>query len=273
MNSVVIDGVERFLGNHVPAKAASGENWTVYGDTPQTPLVSRSQWEKLTLKFDHTKYEHQHLPYVHDQDGIGQCNADATTGAVEFTRSAMGLEFVALASGDLYNRINGGSDNGSLLEDATREMSARGVGSMASYGGPLWQRGRSCTTEERALYKVPELYLCPTFDHCYSAVLSGFAIISGVLWYDNFKTDGNGWLPLMGSGRFGGHAIFGYKPTMRMFGARTVFAIWHQNSWTESFGVKGRMAMAESLYNGPVGGWWAVRQATDEGGTLPVPKF
>lgn len=272
MQSIIIDGVERFLGNRVPIKAASGDNWTVYGDVPQTPLIPRSRWDELTAGFNPMKPDHPNLPYVHDQDGIGQCNCDATAAAEEFTRNVMGLNFVKLSAGDLYDRINGGSDNGSLLEDAMAAMGTDGIATAEEYGGTLWSgRGssRKVSAAQRSLYRTPEAYLCPTFDHCYSAVLSGFAIVSGILWYDNYTTDSDGWLPSSGRGRAGGHAIFGYKPTKN--GSR--YGIWHQNSWTTSFGWGGRMVLGESLYSGPVGGWWALRQATDEGGEVPAPKF
>jgi hypothetical protein len=140
MHSIIIDGVERFLGNRVPTSAPDPGKYVVYGDTPQTPLVARSQWEGLVGNYVPDKPDHPNLPYVHDQDGIGQCNPDATTAAEEFTRSVMGLDFVKLSAGDLYGRINGGRDQGSLLEDALAEMDARGVGTAATYGGTLWNR-------------------------------------------------------------------------------------------------------------------------------------
>jgi hypothetical protein len=121
MHSIIdATGHERFLGNIVPA-AAPGDGWQVFGDTPTCPLVRREEWPALILKFNHTDPTHPNLPYVHDQDGVGQCNADATAAAAEYTRSVMGLDFVQLSAADLYDRINGGRDRGSLLEDALRE--------------------------------------------------------------------------------------------------------------------------------------------------------
>lgn len=266
-------GDERKFGNLTPQQNASDSDWTVYGDTPDTPLIAQAKWDDLIKGFDPMSPLHPKLPYVHDQNGIGQCNADAQTAAAEYIGLQMGLDFVQLSAADLYDRINGGADNGSLLERGMAEMLARGVGTAATCG-TLWRRGmKNASAEERRQYMTTEAYLCPTFAHCMSAVLSGFALVSGIMWYDNFDTDAEGWLPLSGRGRPGGHAVFGYKPTARMIGGRTVYGIWHQNSWTTRFGMGGRCVFASSLYSGPVGGWWALRQMTDRGGDMPKPKF
>lgn len=266
-------GEERKFGNLIPEQNASESDWTVYGDTADTPMVPRSRWDELTKGFDPMSPHHPHLQYVHDQNGVGQCNADAQTSAAEFVRSQMGLPFVQLSAADLYDRINGGVDQGSLLEHGMAKFLREGVGTAAT-SGTIWRRGmQRASVSERAEYVVTEAYLCPTFDHCYSAVLSGFGLVSGIMWYNNYVTDGSGWLPLGGSGRPGGHAVFGYKPTARMFGGRTVYGIWHQNSWTIRFGMGGRCVFGEPIYAGPVGGWWAVRQMVDAGGDMPKPKF
>lgn len=269
-------GEERILGNNMPAKLPSSDRWTVFGDVPQTKLVLRSEWESLTQKFDFQKPGHQFAPAPHDQNGIGQCNPEATVTAQEFARASTGLEHIDLSAADLYDRINGGSDRGSLLEDALEEMTARGVGTAAT-SGKLWKRGiwkGAAPAEERMRFRVSEAYLCPTFDHLYSAVLGGFAVISGIPWFDNFDPDNEAWLPLSGSGNYGGHAVFGCKPTMRAFGSRTVYGIWHMNSWGARWGgFGGWCVFGESIYRGPIGGWWAVRAVTDEGGTVPAPKF
>lgn len=261
-------GTPRYLGNNVPiadAHLTMATRNKVYGDHPSAPMVPRSQYANLISTMGDWNV-HPCLPYVHDQDGVGQCNCDATAAAVEFIRACQGLDFVKLSAGDLYGRINGGADNGSLLEDATAEMTARGIGTAATCG-VLWHRGmKQAPPAERARFRVLELWLCPTFDHCMSAALSDFALISGVMWYDNFKPDGDGWLPNRGAGNAGGHAVFGYKPVMR----HGEFGIAHQNSWTDKWGVGGRCVFPERMYSvGSIGGWWAIRQVVTEDGGLP----
>jgi hypothetical protein len=113
---------------------------------------------------------------------------------------------------------------------------------------------------------VLEAYLCPTFDHCFSAVLEGFDLVSGIWWYDSYaRSDADGWLPAPG-GRKGGHAVHGYRPTYR----GNEYGIAHKNSWTPRFGVNGRCVFPERCYQAhDIGGWWAVRSIVDEGGIVP----
>ena len=265
-------GARRFLGNLF--SPVLRYNWSIYGTTEAAPLVSRSLWPDLVKELggDGADLSHPNLPYVHDQNGRGQCNANATTAAIEFCRSQQGLDFVQLSPPDLYDRINGGMDQGSLLEDAMREMLTRGIGT-AKTAGLIWQPGqRTASDEERSLYKVLEAWLCPTFDHCFSAALKGFALISGIMWYENFTPGRDGWLPTRGSGQPGGHAVFGYKPMMRKSASGIEYGIAHQNSWGTGWGdFGGRCVFHEANYRGPVGGWWAVRLATTESKDLPSP--
>lgn len=114
-------------------------------------------------------------------------------------------------------------------------------------------------------YRVLEAFLCPTFKHCMSAVLSGFRLSTGIAWYDNYTPGSDGWIPSP-RGNSGGHAIMGYKPAMK----NGKYGIWHQNSWGTSFGVGGRMILSQDCYTNAIGGWWAVRAVVDEGGVVPI---
>jgi hypothetical protein len=206
------------------------------------------------------------LPPVSDQNGVGQCNASCTATMVEYLRSRQGVPYVQLSAADLYHRINGGRDQGSLLEDAMREVMKRGVGTVAT-SGYLWKQGSwkgPASDAERARYRVLEAMVCPTFDHCMSAVFQGFALNTGIMWYANYTPGADGWLPPPG-GRAGGHSIFGFKPAKK----GNLYGIVHQNSWSEQWGKSGRFVIPETAYTGPVGGWFAVRAVTDEGGVVP----
>lgn len=259
-------GEERFLGNLVPP-AGLTRAWPLFGDTPEQKLIPRADWDDV-VKAAGDGPDHPCLPYVHDQDGIGQCNCDATAALAEFARNCQGLPFVKLSAADLYDRINGGRDQGSMLEDAFEEMRLRGIG-MASTSGTLWQRGMTqASAEERSRFMFVKLVRCPTFDHCFSATAQGWGIVSGVMWNDGFKVGSDGWLQLSRTGGNGGHAVFGYKPAKR----GSEYGIWHQNSWKVSWGLGGRCVFPEQMYKGPVGGWWAGKLMVDEGGVIPTIK-
>ena len=266
-------GQERFLGN---IEAQVRFAWPKYGDTPAAPKIDRAQWKGLIDKLPGAAGpDSPYLSPTHDQNGVGQCNADGSTSAMESQRLKQGLPLVMLSAGDLYHRINGGSDRGSLLEDGLRE-SFSGVATVEQCGGNIWRKSgwRSGSAEQRRPYRLLEAFICPTFDHCMSAVLMGFDLVSGIMWYSNYEPGSDGWLPA-GRGGGGGHAVHGYKPTYR----GPEFGIWHKNSWGQRWGltwngVGGLCVFPESAYRGPVGGWWAVRSMTDTGaGDLPVPKL
>jgi hypothetical protein len=257
-------GIERFLGNN-PAPVRY--TWRTYGDVPQTPMVPRSRWKELIAALPPGP-DAWYLPPTHDQDGAGMCNCSATAGALEASRGKQGLPYVSLSGGDLYHRICGGSDRGSMLEDGLRESMAVGIASTTVVPYMDWQRSHPEAAPDRARFRVLEAFLCPTFDHCFSAALEGFDLISGVMWYNNYKVDSEGWLPRQGRGGGGGHAVHGYKPAVR----GDTFGIWHQNSWTSQWGLQGRCVFPEDMYEGPVGGWWAVRSVTTEPDDTPAPR-
>ena len=50
-------------------------------------------------------------------------------------RKEQGLVGPLLSPADLYDRINGGRDQGSMLEDAMAELAKNGVGTVATSSG------------------------------------------------------------------------------------------------------------------------------------------
>lgn len=230
------------------------------------PLVPRLKWRGLIEALP-AGPDRPHLPPVRDQGHVGQCNPEAACAAVEVCRASQGLPHVELSPADLYGRINQGVDQGSYLEDAMREMLRAGVGTAAT-SGRLWHRGTPpAPADERSRYRVLECHVCPTFGHVMSAVLSGFAVVSGVPWWARYWPRDDGWMPESGAGPKGAHAMMGYAPAVREDG---VYGVWHQNSFGPRWGpLGGRCVLPEHAYRDAVGGWWAVRQAVTEGGDLP----
>jgi len=229
--------------------------------------VLRSEWPAIVAACMPAE-QSPYLPPTHDQNGVGMCNCSATTGAMESQRMKQGLGYLKLSAGDLYNRIHvGRGDNGSLLEDGIHEASTVGVAGVAVVPYLDWQRSYAGAAADRPRFRVLEAYLCPEFDHCFSAVAAGFDLISGISWFSNYTPDSDGWLPAP-RGKSGGHAIHGYKPTMR----NGRYGIWHQNSWSDRWGIHGRFVIPEACYDNAIGGWWAVRSVVDEGGVVPSLK-
>lgn len=256
----------RKLGNNRPPGNRLKSIWRTLADVPECPEIDRAQWDELITAIGDGP-ESPFDPRQTDQDGVGQCNANATISAMEAARKQQGLSEILLSPADLYDRINGGGDNGSMLEDGIAEATERGVGTEAT-SGSVWKRGnKQAGAAERNRFRVLEAVLCPTFSSLISATFYGFKIVSGVIWYGNYDPDEEGWLPA-GRSQVGGHAIYGFKPAKR----DGKYGIWHKNSWGGNWGRGGFFVLPEASYKGPVGGWWAVREVTDEGGVVPLPK-
>lgn len=257
------------LGNIAPPDGLVS-SWPVFGSVPNTPIIPRDEWVERIDAGGQGPEVGWGMPYVHDQQDVGMCNASATASAMESCRAKQGLPVRRLSAGDLYRRICfNGRDSGSLLEDGIRVAMAEGLPTVNACPYMDWKTDFQSAAEERKQHKVLEAFICPTFDACMSAVLSGFDLISGVMWYNSyFKPGPDGWLPAP-SGSAGGHAVHGFKATYKMTTHGTTFGIWHKNSWKLSWGLNGRVVFPEKSYVGQVGGWWACRAVTDEGGVVP----
>lgn len=246
--------------------------WPIFGTAPDSPpLVPRGQWRDLIG--NDTGPDFTYRPPVHNQKDVGCCNPSSICALGEMLRKFAGLPHIPLSAGDLYGRINWGRDGGSLLEDGMREAMANGIASADVVPYLDWQTRRPAAVQDRKRFRFLEAYICPTFDHVMSALLQGFGVIAGILWYQNYKPDNKGWLPLAPAGSHGGHALLTYKPTWReTSGGDIIYGTWHQNSWTEDFGIGGACASPEPAWDGPVGGWWAGRVIITESSDLPAPR-
>lgn len=200
--------------------------------------------------------------YVADGVGVHNCCGFASVQIVEAERRQEGMEEVGLSEGDLYAHINGGRDQGALLEDALERLMTVGVARRSSVP-PLTvyknQINEAHAGPERKFYRVTEAWWCPTAVHAVSAVLRGFRVLGGVFWTDGDRPDPEGYLPLQGRGSRGGHAI-------PFFGTRKRGGEWYLpfiNSWSVQWGQRGwgywpvrRLAEGGSNF-----GMWALRAA------------
>lgn len=258
-------GEERAMGCIIaPPKL----QWTEFGSAATIPIIERPQWKEVDLS--------TFLGPVHDQNGKGQCNASATGTAIEFGRFQSGQSYTYLSAGDLYSLINGGRDQGSTLEDGLSTAMNTGMAEVSLV--PYVWNGRvansAAVKASRAKYRVTEAFLCPTFDAMASAVQQGFILVEGLYWYDNFKPDKDGWLPVKGTGRAGGHALAGYGLAKR----GDIWGIKTRNSWGPTWGNSsdgtlgaGNCVIPESLFSKGNFGCWAVRAVVQNDTPFPAP--
>ena len=211
--------------------------------------------------------------YVAEGIGVHNCNAFATINALEACRRGRGLPDVKLSPGDLYSRINGGRDNGSLPEDALKVALSVGVATANTVPPLQWRSvvNSADAVAERPKYRFLESLWCPTFDHAASALQQGFYLDTAVWWWQYDSPDADGWLKARGSGSKGGHAICGCALENRS----GTWGIKIANSWGTAWGRNGFGVLPEQrcAEGTQVFRWWALREVVQESGELPVPKF
>jgi hypothetical protein len=248
---------ERKMGLIFPEGGKLKAKWNEFGASASVPLIDRAKWRDVN-------YEN-FLPPVYDQDGIGQCASSSACTLLETGRAIAGMPHVHFSAGDLYSRVNGGRDDGSMLEDNMAELVKNGAceASLVPYVWDHRSHNTPAVVANRAKYKVVEVYTCPTFDALVSALQQGFVGQEGLLWYPNYKPDSSGWLP-RGVGRPGGHALMAYGAVKNPHTGE--WGILTRNSWSEGWGRHGNCVIPESAFGRDIGGFWVIRAVTETAG-------
>jgi hypothetical protein len=240
--------------------------WPQFGgpDAPRTKLVPRDQLKPVNLE--------PYLGNVRDQNGRGQCASSAAVSGLEAARILAGEPADYLSAGDLYSRVNGGRDRGSMLEDNLFELVERGVAStkLVPYVWDGRQHQTAAVVAERRRYRVVQAYLCPTVDHALSAVNLGFTVEVGLMWRDNFQPDADGVIPYPGRGSGGGHAVlcYGCEPDPNRPGK---WLLLIRNSWGVGWGLGGNCKIPEDHFDARISGFWAIGSVVRTTGTV-VPS-
>lgn len=237
----------------------------VFGDAGSAPLIPEKDWKPVDSSHA--------IALIKDQDGVGQCNAEATVYCAEAIRALDGMPYVELSAANLYGRINGGRDQGSLLEDAIEEINKVGVCSAKTVGRLDWRPNGWPTNwkQEAQRYRILEWWWCPTAEHLVSAAMHGWIMNIGMMWGSGDNTDADGFLPDKVSGQAGGHAV-----------CRAGFLIDSKrgpyfpgpNSWSMKWGAKGWMNITLARLKREEGnfGWFAARSVTIPSGDMDMPQ-
>lgn len=239
--------------------------WPVFGgrgDLIDAPApVPRSAWHPCDLS--------RWCPLPEDQDGVGCCAASATETALTVSRRIAGLTDPRLSAGDLYRRVCGGVDRGSLPEDNLKELIEEGIATVNTIPYLEWRRDNPAAAAERAKYRGTEAWLCPTAGHVAAAVMGGFPVVIGYWHYSRDSVSADGWMIAPGGPR-GGHAVCVVGLVLK--GSEWGFKFL--NSWTTSFGLNGYAILPESRVEEGCRTFqaWALRSGVQEPGDIPAPK-
>ncbi len=143
-----------------------------------------------------------------NQGQRGSCNGYAGARALSRARALRGLDVVHLSGEFLYAAINGGRDQGSMLDDAFDWIQKHGVcrEELVPYEEYRWNRVSEEAKRDAENFKGLELYAVDTRQELYSAVALGFMCVIAVHVGRNFtNVDSKGRVPR--SNGVGNHAV------------------------------------------------------------------
>jgi hypothetical protein len=221
------------------------DNWLL-DDAAIMRLMSAYQVEPMRERYRN---------WMINQGSVGKCNCSAAVGAAYRVRNRMGLPHVVLSDADLYVRISGGSDRGSMLDDALDVVREEGLAeywtTAGKYPSSAYNRRQvpvdvwDLAVQSRPNYRSHEPVRIPTDGRFVRAVASclarGWPVI--MAWHVGNQTMRlrNGYIQ-QGRGP-GNHASF--LDGAKWVGGRDIVHPNLVNSWT-SF---------DSTYGDTRGGW------------------
>lgn len=201
--------------------------------------------------------------WIQDQKSHGSCNGFAGAMALSRARVRRGLDRVILSGAYLYSLINGGRDQGSMLDDGMREMQARGIATQETVG---WDAiypsryDRAKADAEAARFKGFECYAVKTPAGLFSAAAMNFDLVVAVHVASRFmRVDSDG---VAGVDRGPGNHAVGADGLVWVNGP----TLTGFNSWNRSYGVDGRMLLTWDHFAGTLGNhvFYAIRSTGDD---------
>lgn len=204
--------------------------------------------------------------WIKDQKNHGSCNGFAGAAALTRARVRRGLERVDLSGAYLYSLINGGRDQGSMLDDGMEALMKRGCATKATVA---WnqiypsQYDRAKADAEAARYKAFEAYAVKTLPGLWTALAAGWDCVVAVHAGNSFMRVGADGVVGVDNGP-GNHAVAAdglyYSARLGELVAAGV------NSWGLNYGTQGRMGLTASHFAQTMRFhvFYAIRSTTDD---------
>lgn len=163
------------------------------------------------------------------------CNGFAAAAALGRARAARGLDPIVLSGDYIYAHINGGTDRGSMLDDAMEFMQKYGIAADSTVKLGTWRKSNiSKEANESAKRNIAhECYQVAEEIELLSGLAQGWFGVIAVNVDRNYETDSNG-LVMSGNGA-GNHAVA--VDDVRVFDNR--LQIGSPGSWGLDWGQDG----------------------------------
>lgn len=254
------DGTPVYTGLLIPASLSTA--FPVYEDAG--PMLTDEQVvavAKLRSKHGGDRFG---SGYIKNQRNHGSCQGFASAAAVTRARVRRGLARVDLSGAYAYSLVNGGRDQGSMLEDGMAACAAKGYATEATVG---WDAiypsryDRAKADAEAARFRAFEVYAVRSAAGLFSALAGGFDCVVAVHADSEFmRLDARG-VAQGGSGP-GNHAV----GCDDLWWDGELIAAGY-NSWDVTYGFQGRMGLTWNRHFGPTTRYhvfYAIRSTSDD---------
>lgn len=143
-------------------------------------IIDPADWPSLIDAQGRINMNHM-VPYVLDQDGVGSCAAESSTGGLLIQRNFSGQQLVRLNPYSLYHFSGGGRDMGSNIDTNLKYLREQGVCPI-----DLWPRSKGYrlrpsaeAMEAAKLFRIVEFYDIRNKVEFGSALLQGLVVVYG----------------------------------------------------------------------------------------------
>jgi hypothetical protein len=150
-------------------------------------IIPRADWPALAKQ----QRMRQYIPTVLDQDGVGSCATESTTGGVMTIRAYRGLPFVLLNPWFIYHTTSGGRDAGSSIDENLDFVREHGIAPESVWPRSKgWRAKPSAEAYEAAKpFRIREAFDISTVDEAVSALFDDYCIVYGAKGHSVLKVE------------------------------------------------------------------------------------
>lgn len=238
---MIIDanGDARRLGSLLPpagfvsALPTFEKEYPVWEDDQIRKIVTDPNRKPSRIRFDSS--------WIKNQLSYGSCNGWGGASALSKGRVKRGLKRIDLSGADLYSKINGGRDRGSMLLDALEAIQKLGVAPESLVTADMIyphlqpQNAKTEALKHRGLVA----YAVQTKQGFRTALAAGFPVIVAVQAGSRFQTFNKSGIAYVDSGS-GNHAV--HCDDIQIVNGTEVYDM--ANSWGLNFGQQGRLYLS-----------------------------
>lgn len=229
-NAIWAGGQWRKLGLKMAKPNLKGR-WPVEGSTAAEPIIPEADWHDVNLA--------TFSRWSTDQNGYNSCCPSSGNAALVVGACRAGLDPAKwnLSVADAYARINGGHDQGAMLEDFWEIATKGGVCTTDYFAEQGWRGGESSGRKEgykesRLKHRALVVTICEDWPAVASALMRNKPVHYGLGVDSRFKPNGDGIIGRKIGRGGGGHAVLAV-------GLKKIDGEWYvltQNSWSMSWG-------------------------------------